>query len=269
MEFTVLGSIGLVAERGTTTINGSRQRTLLALLAVRAGTVVTKEQLFDELWGASVPTGADNALQALVTRLRRVLSRSSQVVSAQEYLATRPAGYLLDVEREQVDAHRFVGLTRRARLRMADDPVTAKSLLEQALALWQGSALSGVVGGPICQGAAEEFEEARLAAAEDWIRVTINLCGHSAVISELRRLVSLHPWRERFLEVLMVCLYRSGRQAEAIQAYHRARRRLLDEFGMEPSPDVKRCMTAILNQGAGAHGRPNPRPAAVGHAMPR
>lgn len=248
MEFRVLGSVGLVKEGVTKTLHGSRQRTLFALLSINAGEVVTKAQLFDELWGEQVPAGADNALQALVARSRKLAREFFGEACAGRCLVTRPAGYVLDIEPTRVDVHLFESLAAQAKEKLPTDPGAARELLNQALRLWQGPALQGVTGGPICHSAAEQFEEARLAAIEDRIQANIAIGGHSGVISELKKLTFRHPWRERFFELLMVCLYRSGRQAEAIQTYNHVRRLLVDEFGMEPSPSLKRCMLAILNQ---------------------
>jgi SARP family transcriptional regulator, regulator of embCAB operon len=248
MEFRVLGSVGLVRDGAIHVVRGSRQRTLLALLSIHAGEVVTKMQLFEELWGERVPGGADNALQALVTRFRRTLRDCYGEEFTQGSLVTRPAGYTLQVAPDQVDAHLFDSLAAQARAKLPAEPWAARELLDRALALWHGPALQGVAGGPICHSAVEQLEEARLAAVEDRIRVNIALEGHAAAVSELKMLALRYPWRERFFELLMVCLYRSGRQAEAIQTYYQVRRRLVDEFGMEPSPTLKRCMAAILNQ---------------------
>jgi DNA-binding SARP family transcriptional activator len=248
MEFRILGSVSLVHDGAVLAVRGSRQRTLLALLAIHAGAVVTKMQLFEELWGERVPGDADNALQALVTRFRRTLRNCYGAEFARDALVTRPAGYVLEVAPEMVDVHRFDSLTARARVKLPAEPVAARALFDEALALWRGPALQGVAGGPICHSAAEQFEEARLAAVEDRIRVNAAIQGPAAMISELKMLAARYPWRERFSELLMICLYWTGRQAEAVQTYNQMRRRLVDEYGMEPSPALKRCMVAILKQ---------------------
>jgi SARP family transcriptional regulator, regulator of embCAB operon len=248
VEFRVLGSVGLVDDGRVKALRGSQQRILLALLAIQAGDVVTKVQLFDELWGEEAPSGADNALQALVTRFRRTLRDFFGEQSARDCLVTMPAGYTLNIDPMCVDVHAFDRLAAQARTKLPADPAGAHELLDRALALWQGPALQGVAGGPICHSAAAQFEEARLAAVQDRIRVAIAIGGHAAVISELKMLAMRYPWRERFFELLMVCLYRAGRQAEAVQTYNHVRRRLVDELGMEPSPGLKRCLSAILKQ---------------------
>lgn len=248
MDFRVLGPVGLLADGEMKVLHGARQRTLLALLLINSGDVVAKAKIFEELWGGEPPIGADNALQALVTRFRRVLRNSFDEKFARQCLVTRPDGYAMHVDPETIDVRVFERLTAQAREKLRSEPERARGLLDQALALWQGPALQGATGGPICHSAAEQFEEARLAATEDLIRVKIAIRGHASVISELKSLSFRHPWRERLAELLMVCLYRAGRQAEAIQTYNHVRCRLVTEFGMEPSPSLKRCMTAVLNQ---------------------
>lgn len=248
MNFKVLGSVGLIVEGEIRILHGARQRSLLALLLINVGDVVSKAVIFDELWGSQAPTDADNALQALVMRFRKVLRCSFGKEFAHHCLVTRPDGYAMDVDPSTIDVHLFERLTVEARTRLTAEPYVARELLEQALALWQGPALHGVPSGPICHSAVEQFEEARLVAIEDLIRVKIVINGHSAVISELKNVTSRYPWREELSKLLMMCLYRAGRQAEAIQIYNRVRRQLVEEFGMEPSPSLKQCMSAILQQ---------------------
>lgn len=248
MKFRVLGSVGLVTDGEMRILRGARQRTLLALLAVSVGNVVTKENIFEELWGDEVPIDADNALHALVMRFRRVLRDSFGEEFAHQCLVTRPCGYAMDVDPATIDVHLFERMTGQARENLSVAPWVARDLLERALTLWKGPALQGVAGGPICYSAAEQLEEARLVATEDLIRVKIATNGHSKVISELKNLSIRHPWREGISEMLMVCLYCAGRQAEAIQTYNHVRHRLVDEFGMEPSSGLRQCMSAILNQ---------------------
>jgi DNA-binding SARP family transcriptional activator len=247
MIFKVLGPLGIVVNENTTTLHGARQRTLLALLLLDPGGVVTKEQAFEELWGCNVTARSDNALQAVIARLRRILSDRLGDRFAKERLVTKPAGYALGVDRRMVDIHVFDQLLTQARGRMSTEPAAARNLFDKALELWDGPPLQGVGGGPICQSAIVQFEEMRLAAFEDRVRVSIALDGCASAVSELKKLVFLYPTRERLSELLMVCLYRMGRQAEAVAAYKHVHSRLVKEFGMEPSPSLKRCMMSILN----------------------
>jgi DNA-binding SARP family transcriptional activator len=249
MAFRILGSVGITNADRFTAVQGARQCTLLALLLLNAGQPVTKNQFFDELWEDETTLARPgNALQAQVARLRKFLRAELGDEFVSRRLITRPSSYVLDIDPLDVDVHLFSSLTRQARALMGSDPETARSLLRQALALWQGPALQGVTGGPICQSVAAQLEEDRLSAVEDRIQLDITIDGHAQAIGELRKLAYLTPWRERLFEWLMVCLYRLGRQAEAVQTYNEFRARLVEEYGMEPSPSVKRCLLAILNQ---------------------
>ncbi|MFB6985691.1 BTAD domain-containing putative transcriptional regulator [Streptomyces sp. NPDC056178] len=248
MTFRVLGSVGITSGTGLTALRGARQCTLLALLLLKAGEPVTKEQFFEELWEEGIPSQPGNALQAQVARLRKVLRAELGDEFVCRRLITRPSSYVLDVDPLEVDVHLFGSLTKQARGLMRNDPVAARELFDRALSLWRGAPLEGVTGGPICQSAAAQFEENRLSAVETRIQLDIAIDGYAQAVSELKMLAYLAPWRERLFELLMVCLYRLGRQAEAIQTYNQLRSRLVEEFGMEPSPSVKSCMMAILNQ---------------------
>jgi len=248
MEFHILGPMKIVAGDKSHSLEGNRQRTLLALLLTSPGQIVTKERFFEELWGERLPRSPENALQAVVARMRKVVVAEFGQHLTRERLRTHPDGYALDIEPDQVDAHRFERLVSRAKAKAPSDATAARDLLDEALALWKGSALQGVRGGLTCEGVAAQLEENRLAAVEARIRLNISLSGYSSVISELKRVVLLCPWRERLFELLMVCLYRLGRQAEAVEAYNYLRNRLVEEYGMEPSPNVKKCMQAILHQ---------------------
>lgn len=249
MTFRVLGSIGIIDGSRLTAVQGARQCTLLALLLLKAGQPVTKDQFFEELWEDETALACPgNALQAQVARLRKVLRSELGDEFVSRRFITRPSSYVLDIDPLDVDVHRFGSLTGRARALMGCDPEVARSLLNQALALWQGPALQGATGGPICQSARAQLEEDRLRAVEDRIQLDIVIDGHAQAVGELRKLAFLAPWREKLFEWLMVCLYRLGRQAEAVQTYNQLRSRLVEEFGMEPSPSVKKCLLAILNQ---------------------
>lgn len=248
MRFQILGSVSTVADGRVKSLEGARQRTLMALLLVNAQKVVTKDQFFEEVWGDKLPSVPDNALQAVVARVRKVLVAELGEEFARERLVTHPDGYAMDVDPSDIDAHLFEQLTAEAKAMAGQDPAAARDLLDRALKLWQGPALQGVSGGLICESAAAQFEENRLAALESRIRLDIAVTGHSSVISELKKMASLYPWRERLFELLMICLYKAGRQAEAVQAYNYLRRRLVEDFGMEPSQNVRKCMLAILHQ---------------------
>jgi SARP family transcriptional regulator, regulator of embCAB operon len=245
--FKLFGSVGLVRDGRLLAIQGARQRTLLATLLINSGKVVTKEQFFEELWEGRSLAKANNALQALITRLRKLLRSTFGVEFAQERLVTLPTGYVLHAEPEEVDAKLFERLVALAHNELASDPVRARDLLGQALELWDGPVLEGVSGGPMCHSSVLHYEESRLAAVEDRFHASIVAGIQGGVISELKKMAMLYPWRERLAEMLMIALYRSGRQADALREYNLVRRRLVDELGMEPSSMLQDRMQAILN----------------------
>jgi DNA-binding SARP family transcriptional activator len=248
LVFKLFGSVGLVRDGRLIALRGGQQRTVLAALLINAGKVVTKEQFFDELWDGRLVAKADNALQALIARLRKLLKHHFGEQFARERLVTLPTGYLLHAGTDEVDASLFERLASQAHSEIASNPTRARDILNVALALWDGPVLEGVAGGPMCHGSVLHYEETRLAAIEDKFHASMAAGIECGVISELKKMAMLYPWRERLAEMLMVALYRSGRQADALREYNLVRRRLVDELGMEPSPMLKDRMRAILNQ---------------------
>jgi DNA-binding SARP family transcriptional activator len=246
--FKLLGTVGLVKDGRLIAIQGSRQRTLLATLVINSGRVVTKEQFFEELWEGRPIAKANNALQALVARLRKLLRTTFGEQFARDRLLTLPTGYVLHARADEVDARLFEHLVMLAHNDMPTDPLGARDLLNTALSLWDGPVLEGVAAGPLCHSSVLHYEESRLAAIEDKFQASIAAGIQSGVISELKKMAMLYPWRERLAEMLMIALYRSGRQADALREYNFVRRRLVDELGMEPSPMLQDRMQAILNQ---------------------
>jgi len=245
--FKLFGSVGLVSGGRLLAIQGERQRTLLATLLINSGKVVTKEQFFEELWEGRAIAKANNALQALVTRLRKLLRTTFGPEFAAERLLTLPTGYVLHAEPDEIDAKLFERLVSLAHAELAADPVRARDLLTEALELWDGPVLEGVAGGPMCHSSVLHYEESRLAAIEDKFHACVVAGVEGGVISELKKMAMLYPWRERLAEMLMIALYRSGRQADALREYNVVRRRLVDELGMEPSTMLQDRMQAILN----------------------
>ncbi len=245
--FKLFGSVGLVKDGRLVAIQGGRQRTLLATLLINSGKVVTKEQFFEELWEGRPLAKANNALQALITRLRKLLKATFGEDFVAQRLITLPTGYILHAETEEIDAKLFEFLVAGAHNALATEPVRARDLLHEALELWDGPVLEGVSGGPLCHSSVLHYEESRLAAIEDKFHACIVAGIQGGVISELKKMAMLYPWRERLAEMLMVALYRSGRQADALREYNLVRRRLVDELGMEPSTMLQDRMQAILN----------------------
>jgi class 3 adenylate cyclase/tetratricopeptide (TPR) repeat protein len=235
LEVRLLGPLEAGVEGRQVELRRKKQRELLAILALRAGEVVSIDRLVDELWGESPPKAAVGSLQNLVSELRKVLPA--------DVLVTRAPGYVLAVEREAVDAHRFERLAREAR---GADPQRRVMQLREALALWRGPALADIQLERSVADEAARLEELRVAAWEDRLEAELELGQHSQVTGELESLVAKHPLRERPVGLLMLARYRAGRQSEALETYRRARETLVDELGIDPSPELQRLEQAIL-----------------------
>ncbi|WP_238006055.1 BTAD domain-containing putative transcriptional regulator [Dactylosporangium sp. AC04546] len=231
MRVGLLGPLTVEAGGRPVEVGGARLRTLLVRLAVEPGRLVPVDQLADALWPANPPTDPANAVQSLVSRLRKALGDPDALVSV-------PGGYRLDAG--EVDAARFERLTAEGRraLRAGDHPAAAH-LLREALALWRGPALADVTGAPFAEPLTARWEELRLTATED-------LAEAGGEVPELQELVAAHPLRERLVAVLISRLHADGRQAEALAAFEECRRRLADELGVDPSPALREAHLAVL-----------------------
>ncbi|MER5934015.1 AfsR/SARP family transcriptional regulator [Streptomyces sp. NPDC002054] len=248
---------------------GAKQRTLLAALVVRAGEVLTADRLIDELWGEVPPMSAANALQAHVARLRRLLQTPGE--GGRDRIATHPLGYLLRPGRTATDAQQFHRLSAEGRGALAADPARAATVLRRALDLWRGPALEDCGRGAICAREADRLEELRLTTQEALYEASLRMPGARAgeLTAELERLTVDHPTHERFYDLLMTALHRSGRRTEALGVYERARRRLVAELGVEPGPALRGRMEAILRQAPeGPPAAPPALPAAAAPAVP-
>ena len=239
-EFRILGSLEVLGDAGPVNLGGQRQRALLTALLLEAGRVVSTERLVDQLWGEGAPKTATTSLQNSISRLRRELG--------EELLETRAPGYVLRVEPGQIDANRFEELLRAARGAAAGE---RREQLERALALWRGPALAEFTFEQFAQAEIRRLEELRLVAVEERIDADLELGRHGDVVGELEAHVGEHPLRETFRRQLMLALYRSGRQAEALDVYQDARVRFVEELGIEPGRELKGLQAEILRHGAG------------------
>src|SRR5262245_14701941 len=259
MEFRILGTLEVVADDQHLELGGARQRALLAMLLIRANEVVSADRLIDELWHQSPPEGATNALHASVSRLRRVL-RPVLSSDSSAALRTTPPGYVLEVAPSTIDAQRFERLAIEGRRSLANgEPATAAARLAEALALWRGPALADFVYEPFAQEAIARLEELRLTATEERIEAELACGGDAELVAELESLVAAQPFRERLRAQLMVALYRSGRQSEALEVYREGRRTLAEELGIVPTPQLKELEAGILRQDASLLGPSPPR----------
>jgi DNA-binding SARP family transcriptional activator len=215
---------------------------------VHANHVVSVDRLIDELWGEHPPESAANMLQGYVSRLRKVLEPHRRR-GEHELLVSRPPGYMLQISAEQLDAERFARLVDDGRRLLADGEVAAAAeRLRTALELWRGPALGDLAYESFARPEAERLEELRLIALEDRIDADLAAGHHDVLVPELRELVAKHPLRERLSAQLMAALYRSGRQAEALEEYRRTSRALREELGIEPGPALVQLERAILEQ---------------------
>src|SRR5581483_6600158 len=235
-EFRILGPLEVVAADGEPlALGGQRQRAVLALLLLHANRVVSTELLVDSLWGEQPPRTATTSLQNAIVALRKVLGP--------EVLETRAPGYVLHVAPDDFDLARFERLVAAARGLESAEKAEA---LREALALWHGEALAEL---PVeaFTGEQRRLEELRLAATEDRIDAELVNGRHADLVPELESLVSRHPLRERLRGQLMLALYHSGRQADALNAYQQARRELV-EVGLDPGPQLQELHAQILRQ---------------------
>lgn len=221
-------------------------QTLFASLLAEEDRFVRADALAEELWGYTPPAKSDNALQAQVSRLRRLLEQAEPGSGAQR-LTGNASGYRLSVHRTELDVGIFQHTVDAIRQRTVTDSRRDVADMRAALTLWRGPVFGGLIGGPICETAVAKYEESRTSALEYLYYLELKVNGHAWIIPELTELVRKHPLREQFCSLLMVALYRSGRQTEAIDVFRRLKRRLDEDLGMEPSPQLRHYEYAILN----------------------
>jgi predicted ATPase/DNA-binding SARP family transcriptional activator len=243
VEYGILGPLELLHAGEPVRVSAGRQRELFALLLAEAGRTVSTSRLVDALWGDDPPENPDNALQQLIHHARRVLG-----ATAAQVLVTVPGGYRLETPPEAVDAHRFERLTAEGRRALeAGDPAAATATLSAAAALWRGPALDGIEAAWALEEA-RRLEELRVTAWEDRVDADLALGRHAALVAELEHLVTAEPMRERARGQLMLALAGSGRQADALRVYDDGRRRLAEELGIDPSPQLQRIHADVLAQ---------------------
>ena len=243
VEYRLLGPLEADVDGRAARLGAPKQRAVLALLLCHPNTVVPASRLVDGLWGAEAPASAANLVQGYVSGLRKALGK--------EAIETRGAGYVLHVRSGALDLERFERLAREGADALdRDDAAAAAASLRQALALWRGPALADIGDEPALEATIARLEELRLLAVERRIEADVAIGRHADVVAELERLVDEHPLRERTRALLMTALYRSGRQAEALQAFRDARSVLVEELGIEPSAGLTELHAAMLRQDA-------------------
>ncbi len=235
----MLGPLEVQLDGGTAVrVAGARLRTLLIVLALEPGKLVPTARIVDAIWGDDPPAGVANALQALVSRLRRTLPGVS--------VESLPAGYRLDVKPDAVDVARFERLAASGRSALAEDPVSAARTLSEALQLWRGPALLDVADVEYFRGPVVHLTQLRLAATQDRIEADLRLGRGAELVTELTTLVAEHPLQERLAGLLMRALVAADRPAEALTVYAHTREALADQLGTDPSPALSDLHAALL-----------------------
>jgi SARP family transcriptional regulator, regulator of embCAB operon len=230
------------------TVPGEKLRSLVAVLALSPGRPVSRSELTDELWGEDLPRSAENSLHGHIARLRRIIAVGTGKRGLRAIVETSAAGYALTVPEDAVDASRFHRQTASAEAVHEARPEEAAELLTRALALWRGPALLDTGQGSICRMAYTRLEETKLTACERLFDIRLRLGQHRSLIPELEQLHARHPLREHFCEQLITALYRSGRQADALDTYHRTREHLSQNLGLEPGHALRAKFHEILRQ---------------------
>lgn len=248
MEFRILGPLTVVHDGRTIDLGAYKQRAVLALLLINSGRVVSLDRLIDQLWSEQPPPRATASLQSYISRLRRILEPDRNPRDAAAVLVTRPPGYSLSVDDTAVDARRFEALAEEGHsLLEAKTPAAASDVLREALELWRGAALEEFAFEPFAESEIRRLEELRLTVVEDHLTADLALGRHAPAIPRLEALLVEHPFRERLWELLMIALYRAGRQSEALRTYQAARAALAEELGLEPGPRLRRLEAEILS----------------------
>lgn len=261
VEFLLLGPPEVRVAGRSIPIGGRRQQAVLVLFALNPGRLLTTEWLVDQLWSGSAPPSGVATLRSYISRLRATFEAEAADGDG-EVLVRQGSGYSLVAEPERIDIRRFDRSIDEASAAMtAGTPDEARSILRRALALWRGPvALGDLAYEPFAIAESLRLTERRLEATELCIDAELALSRHREVVGELQRLVAEYPLRERFWQQLMLTLYRSSRQAEALAVYEQLRRHLIEEMGLEPAPETRRLEELILGQSAELELRPLPTP---------
>jgi DNA-binding SARP family transcriptional activator/WD40 repeat protein/energy-coupling factor transporter ATP-binding protein EcfA2 len=271
MRFLVLGPVEVLGEEGQRIVlAGAKERTVLAALVARSGAIVSADELIEELWGDDPPRTARRTLGIYVSRLRKSLERGNRAESP-DVIRAAGGGYAFDQDRRGIDAVRFDALAEQGReLLDQGDSERASVVLDEALALWRGSAYQDV-DAPFARVEAERLHELRRSVGEMRIDAILARGSTPRLVAELEAMVRDEPLRERRWAQLMLALYRDGRQAEALDAYRRAGSILADELGVDPGPELRRLQSSILMQAPGldvVHPPSAPEPARATDVCP-
>jgi DNA-binding SARP family transcriptional activator len=254
LEFRILGPLEVRRDGALVGVGGPRQRALLALLLCNANRVLSRDQLIDELLADQSARSVERMLRVQVSRLRKALTGGE----AEPRLIARSPGYLLRVEAGELDLERFESLSREGREALeCGDAAAAAGLLREAEKLWRGRPLADLEFEPFARFEVQRLEELRLLTVEDRVEAELALGRHGDLCAELATLTSEYPLRERLRAQLMLALYRSGRQADALAVYRQTSEMLRDELGLDPSRRLRELERSILEQDMALDRRPD------------
>jgi DNA-binding SARP family transcriptional activator len=255
VEIRILGPLEVVEHDRPVVMGAPKVRALLAVLVLHRGEVVSTDRLIDALWGERASSTAAKTVQVYVSNLRKALGDG--------LLVTEGRGYMLRAEAGQVDVDRFEALVAQGRAALVQgDALAAGAVLREALGVWRGPALTDFAYESFAQAQIARLEEARLAALEDRIDADLASGEQARLVGELEALVREHPLRERLRAQLMLALYRSGRQADALESYRKARQTLVEELGLEPGSRLQELERAILSHDPALESPGGPAPTA-------
>lgn len=249
VRFAVLGPLAVEVGGKPLAVGGPKQRVVLALLLAEQGHIISVDRLTEALWGETPPDDPRGVIQAHVSNLRRALQPAAQALRVEQIIVTRAPGYAAAVPEDALDIRVFERLTSAARGSVATgDLVRAKAQLGEALSLWQGGPLADLADEESLRGTIARLERARLTVSTDRIELEMALGNHREILEDLHNLVSANPLDERLRGLLMLAMYRSGRQSEALAVYQEGRRLLVEELGVDPGIDLRELEEKILRQ---------------------
>jgi DNA-binding SARP family transcriptional activator len=249
VDIHLLGPFEVANRDRALPLGGRRQRAVLALLAIHAGEVLSTHRIADDIWAGDPPPSAVQTVHTYISRLRSVLRASCVDPSVNEIITSCESGYVLRAQQDWIDAIRFEQAVAEASTAFGTHRLElATERIQKALSIWRGVALADFVYEPFAAGESQRLGERKLEAIELRIDIDLSLGRHAPNVAALEGLTAEHPVREHFWAQLMTALYRCGRQADALSAYGKVRRTLIEELGLEPGPELRRLEHMVLEQ---------------------